>query len=1827
MGSTRRAKKNGRNTRKHEFLPFFKTIYQKGGATVVWTPQGTYSVTAYVGKTTTAPSTYNETNLTNTTDGVGTAAAIWNPLSFDVDSAGNILILQLNNPRLRRVNPTGTVSTLVWNGGTVDGKYSAINDFYYNSNTGYGPPPLNSRLASYSRANMYRPQGIALNKANDVFYFTEAAHHAVRTAVSDTGPTFSGKTTHGLLQNLQNGATTASMGLNTIVWNPNNGQRKDGDLNTCGFRIPSETAVDPRGTRLYVAEENNYIRMIDIVSPTNYYVSTLFLADASVQNMEVDNSGNLFFTMQGKHSIWKIIPPAAGTRSPSANTTTTLLAKGANASLFAGNDGSADYTDATGNAARFNDPRGLAVDRNNNLYVADRGNSVIRVITSAGVVTTFAGVPGGTNLDSYPNGGDGPNTLCYFSNPFDVAVAYRQGTAGSDAVYVLDGGHGWNSASSTFSPANIGGSALAYCRIRKISYIPPPSAPTGVTLVAADSTTATFSWAVGSGLTGYEPTYASMFYFLVKESPTSTEVRIDLPANTGNPPVFGNMYIIGNRNPDNGQQGFYMNNYISVQLRPNTTYSSIKLVSYNNSGSSPSDPLTVKTLPQATNYTSLFCGIVGTPGYVNGGGPFSKFSTNIRGMAVDLSGNLYVADAGNNCIRVVNRIGTSRLFFGTPPTAASGTTGLNGAADITFTATGAFPLYVADNANNRIVTLDSDGNARQLSTTGVTIDAPTGITMDPNGNLYVVSQSKHCIYKITSAGVVSVYAGTNGTSGFANGAGATASFNGPTGITYDSYAKCLYVSDTNNHLIRKIWLDAAGTVGTLAGNMGMNGMQNGLGSVARFNTPRDLTTDLSGNLYVCDMANHCIRKLTVAGFVTTYSGTASTSGSTDGTSIPTAYNAITTTVKYNNPIGICKGAAGNFYIADNGNNCVRVLSSTAPPTPPTSIYLSDITTTTASIAWSGDTGGTFYSYVINPTSDFTGMPTQTSSPAMFENLSDGSAYTMSLIVASPSGVAFSSSVPCITPVDPSKFVVTVPYSECLQLIGSTLAAATMEWTGVSGASSLVCSINPADQAGNTSLTLPPKTTSPYIIKGLSAATSYTITLTANYTAIPGVGQGAAAAPFTITSTPVTFTTVAARTVSVKTLAGRVGSIESSTLLEMDPVNASPGAKPPAGVTQYKPSNAYLLRATMSMARDIVMDGNGSLYVACGACIVKIDPPTDNLYVMHGEVPVPLLPTPHALGAADPNLAAGSPIPPDSAGSKISLYAGNPIAAGAIAASGTWPGTASSGTNIRIYNCTALGYDKVNKILYVSDTLLHIVLKIWTDSAGNVQATHFAGKVGNGADVDGALSNTAQFIAPTGLAVGPDGSVFVCTSGGNIRKIKDGQVTTISGSGVIGASGISGNSAHGIAVLADGSVYVAATAEHCIYKFTPTDAKQTAYTQSIFAGTKGGSGYQDGPIANARFSAPQAMYSDSGGDLYVYDSINPRVRLISGGKVYTILGTGASGNTNGDTSVATIPGFASIGDITVSHVVYSGMAGDINGNIYFTNSNALNNSSGSGYVVRALIPAPPPTYPKSVYDTYINRQQASSALMYSASSARIQGASSAKAQTASSAVAQTASSAVAQQASQAQASSAIVQNASSAVAQTASSAVAQRASTAQASSAVAQTASSAVAQTASSAVAQTASQAQASSAVAQTASQAQASSAVAQTASQANWQTLVDVPIREISTLKPQKGPIQATLTDLAKPLYSSGIGPTDIVDQINTNLARLATLQENIAKAGAVLIPLQPEYQDPDLQTVIPDPALPTGYTKVFDLVRNSMITLDSRKKIVDSITPASRTR
>ena len=672
--------------------------------------------------------------------GPAVQASLAFPKGVATDGAGNLYIPDHNNDRIRKVNSTGAITTIAGPGKFVS-----------------GGPAVETRLAY--------PISVATDGAGN-FYIADPVINRI-LKVDSTG------------------TTTTIAGDETRGFGGDGGPAGDADIYN-----PRGVTVDSAGN-LYIADTSNHrIRRVDsegVITTIAGDGTRGFGGDggpatqAQLRNPEdvaVDSAGNLYIADTSNHRIRRV---------DSEGVITTIAGSGE--SGFDGDGGPAVE-------AWLGGPSGVAVDGTGNLYIADRLNHRVRKVDSAGIITTIAGW--GESVYNFTTGGDG--------------VPATQATLGSPAGLAVDGA--------------------------------------------------------------------------------------------------GNLYIA-----DWGDHR-------------------------------------VRKVDSAGIITTIAGSIEGNPwGFSGDGGPAVEARLDgPSGVAVDGTGNLYIADTENNRIRRVNAAGVITTIAGMGDIGDGGPAveaWLDGPSGVAVDETG--DLYIADRANNRIRKVDSAGVITTIAGDGTRgyggdggpaveawLHGPTGVAVDGSGNLYIADRVNNRIRKVDSAGVITTIAGD----GFAapdrdigdGGPAVQAYLYHPTGVAVDGTGN-LYIADRANYRIRKV--DSAGVITTIAGDgrRGFGG-DGGPAVEAQFRSTEDVAVDGAGNLYIADGSNNRVRKVDSAGVITTIAGDGRRGFGGDGGPAVQA--------RLRNPSGVAVDSTGDLYISDSSNHRIRKLTSSSGTESPDSTAPSGI---------------------------------------------------------------------------------------------------------------------------------------------------------------------------------------------------------------------------------------------------------------------------------------------------------------------------------------------------------------------------------------------------------------------------------------------------------------------------------------------------------------------------------------------------------------------------------------------------------------------------------------------------------------------------------------------------------------------------------------------------------------------------------------------------------------------------------------------------------------------------------------------------------------------
>ena len=662
----------------------------------------------------------------------------------------------------------------------------------------------------------------------------------------------------------------------------------------------------------------------------------------------LDGAGNLYIADTDYNRIRKV---------DAAGVITTVAGGGTRGYRGYGGDGGPAVE------AQLNQPTDVALDGAGNLYIADWGNSRIRKVDAAGVITTVAG--DGT----YGYGGDGgPATEAQLRAPRGVALdgagnlyiadwgsnrIRKVEFAGGIGVIFTVAGDGTRGVGGYFGDGGPATTARLY-------------QPSGVALDGAGNLYIADTWhhrirkvdaagvittVAGDGTQGY-----------FGDGGAATAAQLNQPRDVALDGA-GNLYIAdwgSNRIrkvdaagvittvAGDGTQGYFGDGGPAVAARLYQPY-----------GMAP-DGAGNLYIADRGNHRIRKVDAAGMISTVAGGGLGGDGGAAVAAqlnrptdVALDAAGNLYIADAGNRRIRKVDAAGVITTVAGDGRRGSDGDGGpaveaqlsspygvaLDAAGNLYFSDSGYRPSDASHRPRIRkvdaagvITTVAGDGTAGFSGDGGAAVAARlsllAGVALDAAGNLYIADRGNSRIRMVDTAGVITTVAG-DGTRGFGGDGGPAveARLLSPYGVALDA-AGNLYIADTWNHRIRMV--DAAGVITTVAGD-GMRGSDGdgGPAVAARLGFPTGVALDVAGNLYIADQNDNSIRKVdSGTGVITTVAGDGSTFGFYGGDGGPAVEAYL------NSPQGVALDAAGNLYIADSDNHRIRRVTLTPAPTPP-----------------------------------------------------------------------------------------------------------------------------------------------------------------------------------------------------------------------------------------------------------------------------------------------------------------------------------------------------------------------------------------------------------------------------------------------------------------------------------------------------------------------------------------------------------------------------------------------------------------------------------------------------------------------------------------------------------------------------------------------------------------------------------------------------------------------------------------------------------------------------------------------------------------------------
>lgn len=638
--------------------------------------------------------------------------------------------------------------------------------------------------------------------------------------------------------------------------------------------------MDPNGVLTVVAGNGAYGSGCYYYAPTGDGGPATGAALSGPFGLAVDAAGNLFIADQCLMQVRKVTP--AGIISNVA---------GNGAYGYSGDGGPAVN-------ATLGSPSGIALDSSGNLFIADPSDYVVRKVTPDGIITTVAG----NGISGYSgDGGLAVNATLGF--PFSVAVD------AAGALFIADFG---NQAVRKVSPAGIistiaGNGTQGYSGDGGLATSAALGCPFGVTLDSvgnlflADSCDHVIRKITPAGIIStVAGTFTQIEYAggYSGDGGPATSAQLNYPAAVA-VDVAGNLFIADAHNH---------------RLRK-------------------------------VNPTGIINTVVGNGQYSfsgDGGPAISATLNDPGGLAIDVAGNLFIADTRNNRIRKVTPAGIISTIAGGGTEQSNSSSTYPGEGGPATSATLLNPLSVAVDGAGNLFIADSFANAIRkvtpagIITTVITLNTsnlggvPFHVVVDAAGDLFIADTFDTVIRKLTPSGYLSIFAG-NGTAGYSGDGGpaTSAALSYPTGLALDTLGN-LFIGDSDNNVVRKV--NPAGIITTVAGN-GMAGYSGdgGLATNATLYHPRGVAVDAVGNIFISDR-NSAIRKVTPAGIISTVAGNGTGGYSGDGgLAIDAVLNVLPDpSGQPNNEADVAVDAGGNLFIADTNNKRVREVLASRP---------------------------------------------------------------------------------------------------------------------------------------------------------------------------------------------------------------------------------------------------------------------------------------------------------------------------------------------------------------------------------------------------------------------------------------------------------------------------------------------------------------------------------------------------------------------------------------------------------------------------------------------------------------------------------------------------------------------------------------------------------------------------------------------------------------------------------------------------------------------------------------------------------------------------------
>lgn len=772
----------------------------------------------------------------------------------------------------------------------------------------------------------------------------------------------------------------------------------DGSGSAAHFNGPLGLTFDPAGNILVADTLNHSIRRITPAGNVSTWAASLGQCNTA-QGIVADAAGNVFladtganvvrnFTAAGEMTVLAgkpgVIGTANGTGSAarfgflngialnkatgdlyvadSSNQTIRKITPAGLVTTFAGSPGNAGYLDASGTAARFDNPEGLAIDSAGNVFVADRFNDVIRKITPTGAVSTYAGTR------NQPGNVDGSGAAARFDDPAGLAID------AADNLYVTDAhAHTVRKITPAGLVSTIGGTSGLAGFDNGIGTTARFYQPNGIAISSSG-----VIYLADTGNNAIRRGTVATTYLTITSQPAATTVAtgqtaaLAVSVNASPAPTY-QWYRGTTGDTSSPVSGAVAATLTTPPLTASTSYWA-RATSSAGAADSGSATVTVNTAAtiavQPLDQTVVLgrravfqVAAEGTPAVFT-----YRWQRLPAGSAVwtDLAdGDRFTGARSASLLLPRTRIDVDGDQFRCWVTNAIGTAVATRTASLTITTAAATPdavtyrfttlagsssqtagylngqgtaarfgslskiatdfagnVYVSDWTNDAIRRITPGGlvstyiGSAAPGTTGAGSLSPNGLAFDSAGNLFVADSLNHALRRITPALASALFAGSPKENGSADGAGATARFYAPAGLAFAPDGN-LYVADSLNSTLRRV--SPVGAVTTVAGVPRQSDSIDGLGTAARFYNPQGVTIDTAGTIYLANQPHETIRRVTPAGEVTTLAGSTWQNGAIDATGAA---------ARFFYPSGLAVDSAGNVIVADTLNHALRRITPT-----------------------------------------------------------------------------------------------------------------------------------------------------------------------------------------------------------------------------------------------------------------------------------------------------------------------------------------------------------------------------------------------------------------------------------------------------------------------------------------------------------------------------------------------------------------------------------------------------------------------------------------------------------------------------------------------------------------------------------------------------------------------------------------------------------------------------------------------------------------------------------------------------------------------------------